>query len=67
MILFYFTNRLVMDHDNTRDDERTTTATTIIVTSTTMKVGNAEDVGKVDACARNIDLRSDMRSEVYIA
>jgi hypothetical protein len=23
-----------------------------------MKVGNAEDVGKVDACARNIDLRS---------
>jgi hypothetical protein len=31
-----------------------------------MKVGNAEDVGKVDAWAKNIDLRSDMRSEAYI-
>ena len=31
-----------------------------------MKVDKAEDVGKVDACARNIDLRSDMRSEAYI-
>lgn len=31
-----------------------------------MKIGNAEDVGKVDAWARNIDLRSDTRSEAYI-
>ena len=31
-----------------------------------MKVGNAEDVGKVDAWARNVDLRLDMRSEAYI-
>ena len=31
-----------------------------------MNVGNAEEVGKVDACARNIDLRLDMRSDAYI-
>lgn len=31
-----------------------------------MKVGNAEGDGKVDACARNIDLRSVIRSEANI-